>query len=90
MPAVGFDRSFGGPDICGKDAPKTWLGVYDHLFLGEVAKRIEAENFDQPEFHFVYTTSNHGPYLLPFKEYGFDIDRLMPVGLQYMCYTLKT
>ena len=78
VPAVGFDRSFGGPDICGKDAPKTWLGVYDHLFLGEVAKRIEAENFDQPEFHFVYTTSNHGPYLLPFKEYGFDIDRLMP------------
>lgn len=74
VPAVGFDRSFGGPDICGKDAPKTWLGVYDHLFLGEVAKRIEAENLDQPEFHFVYTTSNHGPYLLPFKEYGFDID----------------
>lgn len=78
VPGVGFDRAFGGPDICGPDAPKTWLGVHDHLFLNEVAKRIEAEDIDQPEFHFIYTTSNHGPYLLPFKEYGFDIDKLMP------------
>ena len=78
IPSVGFDRSFGGSDICGKDAPHTWLGVYDHIFLDEVAKRIEQEESSQPEFHFIYTTSNHGPYLLPFEEFGFDIDKIMP------------
>lgn len=78
VPSVGFDRSFGGPDICRKDAPKTWLGVHDHIFLDEVARRIEQEDSEQPEFHFIYTTSNHGPYLLPFEQYGFDIDEVMP------------
>lgn len=78
VPSVGFDRSFGGPDICGKDAPKTWLGVHDHIFLNEVARRIEQEDSEEPEFHFIYTTSNHGPYLLPFEQYGFNIDEVMP------------
>lgn len=78
IPSVGFDRSFGGSDICGKDAPHTWLGVYDHIFLGEVARRIENDNAEQPSFHFIYTTSHHGPYLLPFEELGFDIDKVMP------------
>lgn len=78
IPSVGFDQSFGGPDICGKDAPHTWLGVYDHIFLAEVAKRIEGGRDEQPSFHFIYTTSHHGPYLLPFKELGFDIDKVMP------------
>lgn len=78
VPSVGFDRSFGGPDICGKDVPKTWLGVHDHIFLNEVARRIEQEDSEEPEFHFIYTTSNHGPYLLPFEQYGFNIDEVMP------------
>ena len=78
IPSVGFDQSFGGIDICGKDAPHTWLGVYDHIFLKEVAKRIKQGDTEQPSFHFIYTTSHHGPYLLPFKELGFDIDEIMP------------
>lgn len=77
-PAIGFDACHGGPDICGPDAPKTWLGVYDHLFLEEAARRIQSEPEDVPTFHFLYTTSNHGPYLMPYDEYGFDIERVMP------------
>lgn len=78
IPSVGFDQSFGGMDICGKDAPHTWLGVYDHIFLKEVAERIKQGMVEEPSFHFIYTTSHHGPYLLPFKEFGFDIDEIMP------------
>lgn len=78
MPALGFDEAFGGPSICEKGSPQTWLGVYDHLFLEEVGRRIKANVSDTPEFHFIYTTSNHGPYLLPFDKLGFDIDKVMP------------
>ena len=31
-----------------------------------------------PSFHFLYTTSNHGPYRIPFEECGFDAVRLNP------------
>ena len=78
VPAVGFDVAHGGPDICAKDAPRTWLGVYDHLFLEAAAKRIEAGNPEDYEFHFLYTTSNHGPYNMPYDEYGADLERIMP------------
>ena len=78
VPAMGFDRAFGGPDICGEHAPRTWLGVYDHIFLEEVARRIEADTGAAGEFHFVYTTSNHGPYRIPFEQYGFDAETVMP------------
>ena len=78
VPGVGFDRAFGGTDICPKDAPRTWLGIYDHIFLEEAARRIEADGEDGFEFHFLYTTSHHGPYRMPFAEYGFDIEALMP------------
>ncbi|MCR5560011.1 MAG: LTA synthase family protein [Schwartzia sp.] len=81
-PAIGFDECHGGPDICGPDAPKTWLGVYDHLFLEEAARRIKADSDNVPAFHFLYTTSNHGPYLMPYDEYGFDIERVMPEAPQ--------
>ena len=76
IPAVGFDKAYGGPDICPADAPRTWLGVYDHIFLAEAARRIRAEE-EERSFHFLYTTSNHGPYLLPLEEYGFDAELLM-------------
>lgn len=76
VPAVGFDAWHAGPDICAKDAPRTWLGIYDHVFLEEAAKRIEAAA-DAPVCHFLYTTSNHGPFQLPYEEYGFDLARVM-------------
>lgn len=77
-PAVGFDHSYSAYDYCGKDAPHTWLGVYDHVFLQKTAEKIQAEQTGKPEFHFVYTTSNHGPYNMPFEQLGFDIDKIMP------------
>ena len=76
-PAIGFDACHGGPDFCSKDAPKTWLGIYDHVFLDTAAELIK-KNDDGPSFHFLYTTSNHGPYNMPFEEMGFDIERVMP------------
>ncbi|MBR5163927.1 MAG: sulfatase-like hydrolase/transferase, partial [Schwartzia sp.] len=33
LPAVGFDEMHGAPDFCPSNAPRTWLGVYDHIFL---------------------------------------------------------
>ncbi len=76
-PATGFDESWGGVDICPADAPRTWLGVYDHIFLSDVARLIK-EGDDAPTFHFVYTTSNHGPYNIPVEKYGFDREKCMP------------
>ena len=77
VPRTGFDVCHAGPDFCGKDAPATWLGVYDHIFLEKAAEIIEKED-SESAFHFLYTTSNHGPWKLPFAEYGFDADELMP------------
>ncbi len=78
IPAAGFDAWHGGFDICAPDAPRTWLGVYDHLFLEAAAERIRKDDSGQPVFHFLYTTSNHGPYHMPMTELGFDMDRVMP------------
>lgn len=77
VPAIGFDAWHAGPEICGADAPQTWLGVYDHIFLEDAAARIEASTEDGPVFHFLYTTSNHGPYNMPYEKYGFDLSRVM-------------
>ena len=41
-------------------APKTWVGVYDHVFLEHIEEKIKS--LEHPTFHFIYTTSNHGPY----------------------------
>ena len=78
IPAVGFDEAHGGPDFCPPGSPQTWLGVYDHIFLDSVAEHIKSNPQEELQFHFIYTTSNHGPYNLPYHEYGLDIDRLMP------------
>ncbi|BEU87411.1 LTA synthase family protein [Selenomonas sp. TAMA-11512] len=77
LPGQGFDRALGGPSFCPKGSPSTWLGVYDHIFLEEAAARIREEN-DDYAFHFLYTTSNHGPFSLPYESLGFDIDAVMP------------
>ena len=78
VPATGFDVCHAGPDFCGKNAPATWLGVHDHVFLDKAAEIIETNKEANPTLHFLYTTSNHGPWLLPFEEYGFNADKLMP------------
>lgn len=69
-PVVGFDASYGGPDFCPDGSPQTWLGVYDHIYLNTIAEKLEQEPADAPGFHFIYTTSNHGPYNIPYEEYG--------------------
>ncbi len=78
LPAVGFDSMFGGPDICPPDVPHTWLGVYDHVFLEEAGKKIQTMENEDPTLHFIYTTSNHGPYTIPVASYGYNVDTVMP------------
>ena len=78
LPAAGFDACHSGFDICPADAPRTWLGIYDHVFLNRAAELIREQDADQPVFHFLYTTSNHGPYHMPMDKLGFDMDRVMP------------
>lgn len=70
LPAVGFDVCAGGPEFCPVGSPQTWLGVYDHIFLNQLSKKIKAEASNLPELHFIYTTSNHGPYNIPYEDYG--------------------
>ncbi len=68
--AQGFDRVDSATDFCGPQAPRTWVGVYDHVFLQEAAKRIK--EIQEPTFHFIYTTSNHGPYKIEPEVLKFD------------------
>ena len=77
-PAVGFDEVMAATDFCPADSPRTWVGVYDHIFLEHAAERIEAMGEEQPTFHFVYTTSNHGPYKMNLAALGYDAEQVMP------------
>ncbi len=78
LPAAGFDAMHGAPDFCPPDAPRTWLGVYDHVFLSEAGKKIREKDDGTPTLHFLYTTSNHGPYTIPVASYGYSIENVMP------------
>ena len=40
--AQGFDRVESASIFCGPDAPKTWVGVYDHVFLEHIEKKIKS------------------------------------------------
>ncbi len=77
LPAVGFDVAMDG-FVCCPGAPRTWLGVYDDIFLSEAARRIRALDDGTPVLHFLYTTSIHGPYTIPVEKYGFRADAVMP------------
>lgn len=79
-PACGFDHVYSAIDICDSDAPRSWVGVYDHIFLNKTAEIITQRTSDVPQFHFIYTTSNHGPYKMPLHELGFDGEKIMKVG----------
>lgn len=71
--AQGFDSIENATEFCGPNVKQTWLGVYDHIFLEKTAERIA--NIDEPTFHFVYTTTNHGPYKLEDEYLDFDAKR---------------
>lgn len=66
----GFDSVHSATDFCGPEAPRTWVGVYDHVFLEALRRQIP--QIEGPAFHMVYTTSNHGPYKIPDDVLGYD------------------
>ena len=74
--AQGFDRVESASIFCGPDAPKTWVGVYDHVFLENIEQQIKSIN--EPTFHFIYTTSNHGPYKMEDSLLDYDPEKVMP------------
>lgn len=77
-PACGFDRVMTATDFCGPHAPKTWVGVYDNVFLERAAELIQQTSTGGPEFHFVYTTSYHGPFKIDLQKYGYHTEQVMP------------
>ena len=74
--AQGFDRVESASIFCGPDAPKTWVGIYDHVFLENIEQQIK--EIDEPTFHFIYTTSNHGPYKMEDSLLDYDPKKVMP------------
>lgn len=72
----GFDRVESASIFCGPNAPKTWVGVYDHVFLENIEQQIK--EIDEPTFHFIYTTSNHGPYKMESSLLDYDPKKVMP------------
>ena len=74
--AQGFDKVESASIFCGPDAPKTWVGVYDHVFLEYIEQQIKS--IDEPTFHFIYTTSNHGPYEMEDSLLDYDPEKVMP------------
>ncbi len=77
-PACGFDRVMTATDFCGPKAPKTWVGVYDNVFLEKTAELMQQSGTGRREFHMVYTTSYHGPFKIPLKQYGYCTEDVMP------------
>ena len=77
-PACGFDHAYSATDICDPDAPRSWVGVYDHIFLGKAGEMIQADQAPL-QFHYLYTTSNHGPYKMPMKKLGFEAEKVLNV-----------
>ena len=80
--AQGFDEVRNAIEFCGPNAPKTWVGVYDHVFLQSVLEQLKV--VDEPTFHFVYTTSNHGPYKIPDNVLGFNPEQDIPEAPEFI------
>jgi hypothetical protein len=76
--ANGFDQVMSATEFCAEDTPRTWIGVYDHIFLETAAKMIKKMNTGKSMVHFVYTTSNHSPFKINQKKMGYDAERIMP------------
>lgn len=77
-------------EFCAPDAPKTWVGVYDHVFLETAAKMIKEGDTGKPVFHFIYTTSNHGPYTINLNKLGYDTEKIMPAVPKELKNSRKT
>lgn len=77
-PACGFDRVMSATEFCDPKAPKTWVGVYDSVYLEKAAQLIQEQDSGKPEFHLVYTTSYHSPFKIDVKKYGYDVEKVMP------------
>lgn len=77
-PACGFDKVRSATDFCGPHAPKTWVGVYDNIYLEKAAELIQQHDSGAPEFHMVYTTSYHSPFKIDVEKYGYDVEKVMP------------
>ena len=56
------------------------MGIYDNVFLEKAAELIQQqEEANGPyQFHFLYTTSYHGPFKIPLADYGYDPEKVMP------------
>ena len=78
IPANGFDVYMDATEFCPKGSPRTWLGVYDHIFLENAARIIKDTEDDRPVVHFLCTTSNHGPYKMPLEKMGYSPEKIMP------------
>ncbi len=76
-PACGFDKVMTATDFCGPSAPKTWVGVYDNIYLEKATQLIREQYTETPEFHMIYTTSYHGPFKMNLKKYGYDPEAVM-------------
>ena len=77
-PACGFDRVMTATEFCGADAPRTWVGIYDNVYLEKAAELIQQTDSGKPEFHMVYTTSYHSPFKINIRKYGYDTEKVMP------------
>lgn len=77
-PACGFDSVMSATDFCDPHAPKTWVGVYDNVYLEKAAELIQARDSGKPEFHMVYTTSYHSPFKIDVEKYGYAAEKVMP------------
>ena len=78
IPGNGFDAYMDATEFCPKGSPRTWLGIYDHIFLENAARIIKQTEDDRPVVHFLYTTSNHGPYKMPLAKMGYTPEKIMP------------
>lgn len=78
IPGNGFDAYMDATEFCPQDAPRTWLGIYDHVFLEKTAELIDQMEDGKPVVHFIYTTSNHGPYKMPLEKIGYHTEQVMP------------
>ena len=79
-PSCGFDEVETATDFCGPDAPKTWVGVYDNLFLEKAADMIlsgDEERGNISSISFIRQVIT-GPSRFLLKKYGYDTERVMP------------
>lgn len=65
--AQGFDQFYGCNDL--KESSGNAWGMEDKYFLNSIVSSLTD---DQPTFHVILTTSNHGPYTVNVEREGFN------------------